>query len=79
MGMRNKILINQPNPNARKLLVNKEIDELRKILDRIEKEIHGQDVTDTVKTLILRSFKMANGNLSACLNYKKISDQYKRR
>lgn len=77
--MNNKIKINLPNPKAKKLLVDKEISDIRKILDRIEKEVSGHDVTDPVKTLIQRSFKMANGNLSACLNYKKISDQDKRR
>lgn len=77
--MRNKIIINQPALNSRKLLVNKEIDEIRAILDRIEKEIHGQLITETCRTLILRGFKMANGNLSGVLSFKKISDQDKRK
>lgn len=76
--MNNKIKIFMPNPKAKKLLIDKEINEMRKILDRIEKEINGHMVTDTVKTLIQRSFKMANGNLSSCLVYKEFSDKDKR-
>lgn len=76
--MHNKLKIFIPNINAKKLLIDKELNEIRKILDRIEKEIHGGAVNEACRKLIQRSLKMANGNLSACLNYKKFSDQDKR-
>ena len=76
--MQNKIII-KGGGATKKIQLHQEIAELRKLLDKIEKEIHGQDVTDAVKTLIQRAFKMASGNLGGCLNYKKISDQDKRR
>ena len=74
--MSNKIFI--PNLTSKKLLVDKEINELRARLDKIEKELHGQPVNETCSKLIKRSLEMASGNLSACLNYKKFSDQGKR-
>lgn len=74
--MTNKIFI--PNLTSKKLMVDKEIADLRKLLDRIEKEIHGQAVNTTCSKLIQRSLKVANGNLSGCLNYKKFSDQDKK-
>ena len=76
--MQNKLIIKGGN-STKKIQLHQEIAEMRKILDKIEQEIHGQEVTDTVKTLIKRSFKMASGNLGGCLNYKKLSDQDKRR
>lgn len=74
--MTNKIFI--PNLTAKKLLVDKEINEIRKILDRIEREIHGQPINETCRKLIQRALKNANGNLSGCINFKKFSDQEKR-
>ncbi len=76
--MQNKLIIKGSNA-TKKIQLHQELSDLRKTLDRIEKEIHGQDVTDTVKTLIKRSLKMASGNLEGCLVYKKLSDQDKRR
>lgn len=74
--MGNKIFI--PNLTSKKLLVDKELAEIRKVLDRIEKEIHGQAVNETCRKLIQLAMKKASGHLSGCINYKKFSDQEKR-
>lgn len=75
VSVSNKIFI--PSLASKKLMVDKELAEIRKILDRIEKEIHGQPINETCRKLIQRALKAADGNLSGCLNYKKFSDQGK--
>jgi type II secretory pathway predicted ATPase ExeA len=74
--MSNKIFI--PSLGSKKLMVDKELSDLRKLLDRIEKEIHGQPINETCTKLIKRALTMASGNLGGCLNYKKFSDQGKK-
>jgi hypothetical protein len=77
--MKNKIFIPQHPANAQPLLLDKEIKEIRALLDRIEKEVSGKPINEVCRKLIKESFRKSSGFLESTLNYKKFSDQDKRR
>lgn len=74
--MQNKIFI--PNLGSKKLMINKEIDEIRGLLDKLEKEIHGHPINEACTKLIKKTLGMASASLRSCLTYKKFSNESKR-